>query len=35
MVKKRARITIYLKNKKSKNYWVNTAGFKQLILDLQ
>jgi len=33
MVKKRARITRYLKNKKSKNYWVNTAGFKQLIID--
>ena len=35
MIKKRARIIRYLKSKKSKNYWVNTAGFKQLILDLR
>jgi len=27
MIKERARIEKYLKNKKTRNYWVNTAGF--------
>ena len=31
----RRQIEKYLKNKNSRNFWVNTAGFEKLILDLK
>ena len=34
LLAQRNQIEKYLENKRAKNYWVNTAGFKQLFLDL-
>jgi len=35
LLRQRRQIEKYLKNKKSKNYWVNTTGFEKLISDLK